>query len=179
MGNISSIPNMRISKNYKACGTHIPVLLKVIPKTTGDVCEVGCGFNSTPLLHWLLQGRKLVTYESDKGYYNFARQFRSNNHKIIKVDDWSKIDYDRHYGVVFIDHTVSRESKQQGKQRGDDAIKFINADIIIMHDTEPESVDNYRYNIVFPKFKYRCDWTNNKPNTSVVSNVIDVTKWLS
>jgi hypothetical protein len=170
---------MRISPNYKECGTHIPVLLRVIPKTTGDVCEVGGGFNSTPLLHWLCQDRKLITYESDEGYFNFARKFRSNNHKIVKVNDWSKIDYARHYGVVFIDHTTSKE-KINGvrSQRGDDAIKFTNADILILHDTEPESVENYHYNVVFPKFKYRCDWTNNKPNTSVVSNVIDVTKWL-
>jgi hypothetical protein len=170
---------MRISPNYKQCGTHIPVLLRVIPRTVGDVCEVGCGFNSTPLLHWLLQGRKLVTYESDPDYYNFARKFQSNNHKIIKIDDWSSADYDRHWGVVFIDHTTSRE-KINGvrRQRGDDAIKFTNADIMIMHDTEPEAVENYRYNLVFPLYKYRCDWTNNKPWTSVVSNVIDVSKWL-
>jgi hypothetical protein len=170
---------MRISPNYKECGTHIPVLLKVIPKTKGDVCEVGSGFNSTPLLHWLCQDRKLVTYESDDGYYNFAKKFRSNNHRVVKVDDWSKIDYNRHYGVIFIDHTTSRE-KINGvrRQRGDDAIKF-NADILILHDTEPESVENYKYAQVFKKYKYRCDWTNNKPNTTVLSNVIDVTKWLN
>ena len=168
---------MRISKNYKECGTHIPMLLKVIPKTTGDVCEVGCGFNSTPILHWLCQGRKLVTYESDQDYYDFAHKFQTYNHKIKKVDDWKDINYKRHWAVVFIDHSVSRESKRQGKQRGDDAIKFTNADIIIMHDTEPESFMNYRYDQVFPKFKYRLDWAECKPHTSVVSNVIDVTKW--
>jgi len=171
---------MRISPNYKQCGSHIPTLLKVIPLSTGDVCEVGSGFNSTPLLHWLCQGRKLVTYESDEGYYNFAKKFRSKNHKVIKVDDWSKIDFKRHWGVVFIDHTTARELiNGVRRQRGDDAIKFKNADIIIMHDTEPKSVENYHYDIVFPKFKYRCDWTNNKPHTTVLSNVIDVSTWLN
>jgi len=169
---------MRISPNYKQCGSHIPTLLKVIPLTAGDVCEVGSGFNSTPLLHWLCQGRNLVTYESDPDYFHFARKFRSRDHKVIKVDDWSKIDFKRHWGVVFIDHTTSRE-KINGvrRQRGDDAIKF-DTDILIMHDTEPESVENYHYDKVFPKYKYRADWTN-KPWTSVLSNVIDVTKWQS
>lgn len=169
---------MRISPNYKQCGSHIPTLLKVIPLTKGDVCEVGSGFNSTPLLHWLCQGRKLVTYESDPDYFHFARKFRSRNHKVIKVDDWDKIDYDRHWGVVFIDHSVSRETKNQGKQRGDDAVKFTNADVLILHDTEPESRNHYRYDVVFPHYKYRADWTN-KPWTSVISNKIDVSKWNS
>lgn len=171
---------MRISPNYKQTSTHIPVLLKVIPKTEGDVCELGGGFNSTPLLHWMLQGRKFVTYESDPDYYHFAKKFRSANHKIQKIDDWEDVDYDRHWGVVFIDHTTSRE-KINGvrRQRGDDVIKFTNADIIIMHDTEPEEVEHYRYDIVFPKYKYRCDWTNNAPHTTVLSNVIDVTTWLN
>lgn len=170
---------MRISKNYKQSGTHIPILLKVISMTTGDVCEMGAGFNSTPLLHWICQGRKLVTYESNEDYYRFARQFRSNNHRVRKVDDWKDIDYKRHWGVVFIDHSVSKASKALGLQRGDDAIKFTNADILILHDTEPEEENHYRYNVVFPKFNYRCDWTGNKPWTSVVSNTIDVTKWNS
>ena len=167
---------MRISPNYKQAGTHMLALLKVIPLTTGDVCEMGAGFNSTPLLHWITQGRKLVTYESDPDYYHFAKKFRSRNHKVVKVDDWKDVDFERHWSVVFIDHSVSRESKREGKQRGDDAIKFTNADILILHDSEPEEVENYRYNVVFPKYKYRIDWTN-KPWTSVISNVIDVTKW--
>ncbi len=168
---------MRISENYKDAGTHIPTLLKVIPRTTGDVCELGAGFFSTPILHWLCQGRKLVTYENDHDYYRMARQFQTYNHKIRKVDDWKDVDYNRHWAVVFIDHSVSKESKKQGLQRGDDVIKFTNADIFILHDTEPAVADKYRYNVVWPNFKYRLDWNQCKPYTSVVSNVIDVTKW--
>lgn len=169
--------NMRISPNFKQAGTHIPMLLKIIPKTKGDVCEMGAGFNSTPVLHWLCQGRRLITYESDPGYFQFAKKFQTRTHRIRKIDDWKDVDFTHHWSVVFIDHSVSKESKRKGMQRGDDAIKFINADILILHDTEPESINNYRYNIVFPKFKYRKDWTECKPHTSVVSNVIDVTKW--
>jgi len=168
---------MRISKNYKSHGTHIPVLIKAVSKTTGDVCEVGSGFNSTPLLHWIVEERKLVTYESDEDYYRFARQFMSRNHKIRKIDNWSDMDFNRHWSIVFIDHRADGDFNTRGMQRGDDAIKFVNADILILHDTEPESVNNYRYNLVFPKYKYRYDHLRCKPFTSVVSNVIDVTKW--
>ena len=169
---------MRISKNYKSHGTHMPVLLKVIAKTKGDVCEVGGGFNSTPLLHWMCRDRKLVTYENNEDYYRFARHFRSKIHKVRKVDVWEDMDFDHHWSVVLIDHRADGDFDTRGMQRGDDAIKFKNADILILHDTEPENYKHYRYDLVFPKYKYRADWTDCKPHTSIVSNTIDVTKWL-
>ena len=168
---------MRISPNYKQSGTHIPTLLKVIPLTTGDVCEMGAGFNSTPLLHWLCQGRKLVTYENDPDYFRFAKQFQTYTHKIRKIERWDEADFKRHWSVVFIDHTIGRKPWEKGLQRGDDVLKFTNADIIILHDTEPEEEQHYHYDRVFPHFKYRYDWKECKPFTSVVSNVIDVSKW--
>ncbi len=172
---------MRISPNYKRAGTHIPTLLKVIPLTTGDVCEMGAGFNSTPILHWLCQGRKLVTYENDQDYFRLAHQYQTNNHRIRKVDDWKEVDFDRHWGVVFIDHSYKGKGFQpEGlPQRGDDVLKFKNVDIFILHDTEPEEEEHYHYNLVFPHFKYRYDWKETKPWTSVISNTIDVTKWNS
>lgn len=161
---------MRISKNYKDTGTHIPTLLKLIPQTEGDVCEMGVGFSSTPILHWLCQGRNLVSYESDKDYYRFARQFQSWTHK-VKHTDWKNVDFDRHWAVVFIDHS------NRPRTRGDDAVKFSNADFIVLHDTEPEEIEHYGYQQVFDKYKYRYDWTGCKPFTSILSNKVDVTKW--
>lgn len=163
---------MRISPNYKNSGTHIPTLLRFIPLTDGDVCEMGVGFNSTPLLHWLCQGRNLVSYEGNADYYKFARQYQSKNHKVRFVPDWKKVDFDRHWSVVFIDHS------NRPRTRGDDAVKFKNADLIILHDTEPESLEHYGYEQVFKKFKYHYTWDKCKPFTSVVSNVIDVSQWL-
>lgn len=157
--------------------THIPTLIKAVFATKRDVCEVGAGFNSTPLLHWITQGRKLVTYESDPEYYHYASKFKTNNHRAIKTEDFSDMDFNRHWGVVFIDHTSDRSKNPH--TRGDDAIKFKNADLIVMHDTEPESFEHYGYDKVFPLFKYRYDWKLSLPYTSVVSNTIDVTKWNS
>ena len=170
---------MRISPNYKQSGTHIPTLLKVIPLTTGDVCEMGSGFNSTPILHWLCQGRKLVTYENDPDYYRFAKQFQTYNHRVRKTEDWSDVDFDKHWSVVFIDDSTKVGGRQpKGKrQRGDDILKFKDVDIFILHDTEPGEEEHYHYDLVFPKFKYRLDWKECKPFTSVISNVIDVSKW--
>ncbi len=168
---------MRISPNYKQSGTHIPTLLKVIPQTHGDVCEMGSGFNSTPLLHWLCQGRKLVTYENDPDYYRFAKQFQTYNHRIKKTEKWDEVDFKHHWAVVFIDHTIGRKPWEKGLQRGDDVLKFTDVDLFILHDTEPEEENHYHYDRVFPHFKYRKDWTECKPYTSILSNKIDVTKW--
>ncbi len=167
---------IRISPNHKQASTHIPTLLKVIPKTTGDVAELGAGFFSTPVLHWLCQGRKLYTYENDPEYYRMAKHFQSNNHRVRPFD---KIDFDRHWSVVFIDHStkVGGNAPEGHRQRGDDILKFKNVDIFILHDTEPGELEHYHYDLVMPHFKYRLDWTETKPHTSVISNVIDVTKW--
>ena len=163
---------MRLSTNYKQQGTHNLTLIKAVGATTGDVCEMGVGFSSTPLLHWLTLGRKLVSYESDQDYFHFATKFISNNHKVRKTKDFSDVDYDRHWSVVFIDHSPRRP-----RRRGDDAMKFTNADLIILHDTEPGEAEHYGYTQVFKKYKYRYDWKLCLPYVSVVSNVIDVTKW--
>ena len=163
---------MRLSSNYKQQGTHNLTLIKAVGATTGDVCEMGVGFSSTPLLHWITLGRKLVSYESDQDYYHFARKFISNNHKVRKTKDFSDVDYNRHWSVVFIDHSPKRP-----RRRGDDAMKFTNADLIILHDTEPGSLEHYGYEQVFKKYKYRYDWKLCEPFVSVVSNTIDVSKW--
>ncbi len=163
---------IKTPRHYKESGTHIPTLLKVIPLTTGDVCEVGAGFNSTPLLHWLCQGRNLVTYENDQEWFRFAKQFQTYTHKIYSFNE---IDFDRHWSVVFIDSVIDGERTQ--RQRGEDVLKFKNVDIFILHDTEPIDLGHYHYDRVFLKFKYRKDWTECLPHTSIISNIIDVSKW--
>lgn len=141
------------------------MLIKCVQATKGDVCELGCGFYSTALLHWLTQGRKLVTYESSPEYLHYARKFQSYNHRVRHLDS---VEYDRKWSVVFIDHY------NKPVKRGEDALKFTNADILILHDTEPEEIENYGYAEVLSKYKYRQDWTDCKPYTTVLSNTIDL-----
>lgn len=166
---------MRVSSNHKQSSTHNPVLIKLIPQTTGDVCEVGAGFYSTPILHWLSQGRKFVTYENDPGYLHYAKKFQTNNHSIRTQKE---IDYDRHWGVVFIDHSLRNDdgSRVEGRDRGDDVLRFKNADIFVLHDTEDPK---YRYEQLWPKFKYVYHYKNAEPWTSVISNTVDVCTLMS
>lgn len=166
---------MRIARNQKQMSTHMLTLMRCVAETTGDVCELGAGFYSTALLHWLCLDRKVYTYESDPDYYHYAWKFRTNNHRARKTEDFSDVDYNRHWSVVFIDHTADKGANPH--TRADDALKFTNADLIVLHDTEPENEAQYGYDKLWPYFKYRYDWKGCKPFVSVVSNTIDVTQW--
>lgn len=160
------LKRMRVAQNDKQMSSHIPVLLLALQKTQGDVCELGAGFYSTPFLHWLCLDRKLVSYEDDPNYFHFAKRFQNKRHRIRPR---SSIEFDRHWAIVFIDHEAER--------RGEDAVKFTNADVIILHDTEPEAREEYGYDKMIDSFKYRRDFTENRPHVTVLSNTIDVTQW--
>lgn len=148
-------------------GTHIPVLVKVVMATKGPVLELGCGFASTSLLFWLcqMQGRKFVSYENDPGW------IKQVGYPVIFTEDWNKIDIDNiHWSVAFIDH-------RPGERRIIEAIRLEDkADIIILHDSEPESDKYYQYEKIYPMFKYRYDYKEFLPHTVALSNKINLNK---
>lgn len=160
--------NANLSKDYT---THISMLVKILLASEGDVIECGGGVFSTPLLHWIckMQNRKLVTYEEDPDYYAFEKQFQSRQHRIRFVKNWDDIKIPKRAGMVFIDH-------HPPKRRMIELQRFKNhADYIVIHDTERVS---RQYNLpeVFAQFKYRLDWKDCRPWTSVVSNFNDLKK---
>lgn len=165
---ISKFDHFRL---YKGTSSYIPLLLEYVRKTDGPIIELGSGLFSTPLLHWLCieGGRKLITYESHAGYYEFAKKFKSPNHEVIFVKDWEDLIYPDHASVALIDH--SPNSVEKYRQRGHDILKLKDkVDYFILHDTEPEEYEHYKYNLVWPHFRYRRDWKLELPYTSVISN---------
>lgn len=160
------IHRAHLTKEYT---TNMPMLIKVLSISKGDVIECGGGIFSTPLLHWLckMQNRKLITYETELSYYKFERKFQSPLHRIRFVENWDDIPIPKHVGVVFIDHHPS-------ERRMVETLRFKDvADYIIIHDTERESRE-YNQEEVFDQFKYRYDWKDCKPWTSVFSNFKDL-----
>jgi hypothetical protein len=156
---------VRLKKEWT---TNMPMLLKVILNSTGPVCEVGGGPFSTPLLHWLckIQGRKLTTYENHYDYWYFCHRFTSRDHYVKLIENWDDMDFKTHWGVVFIDHHPE-------ERRGIDVINFKDtADYIIMHDTEAKGL--YDWDKINKLFKYKFDWKECLPWTSVVSNFKDL-----
>lgn len=156
---------MRLTKNWSS---HMAMLIKTIMLTDKPVLEIGSGLFSTPLMHWLckMRGLKLVTYENIEEYYKFAKGFQSPNHRIKFVKDWNEIDLKTHWGVVLIDHHPS-------EQRGLDAIRLKDkADYLVLHDSEKPEF--YNYEQAYPHFKYKFDWKECKPWTTVLSNFKDL-----
>ena len=151
-------------------GSHLPVLIKIIGMTKGDVLEMGMGLYSTPFLHWAcFPDRKLVSYENDLNCFNMNKQYNRDHHQALYVGNWDKADIDKFWDVIFIDHAPS-------SRRIIDIKRIANmANYIIIHDTQR----NYKfcnYKEIWPLFKYRYDYTKAIPWTSVVSNFIDLSK---
>lgn len=145
------------------------MLIQAVLNSKGTVIELGGGIFSTPLLHWLCKmlDRDLITYEQEPNYYAFERQFQSRKHRIRFVEDWDKIPVPNHVGVVFVDH-------HPPKRRMIETLRFKDsADYIVVHDTERQD-RKYNKEEVFEQFKYRYDWKECKPWTSVFSNLKDL-----
>jgi hypothetical protein len=150
------------------------VLIKILNLSEGPVLELGIGPFSTPLLHMLCEGeRKLFSYENDLYYFERHLGFVSEFHKIFFVENnkWDEIDIDNtKWGMVFIDHGP-------GVRRSIDAIRLSNkAQFVIIHDSDSENNKHYGYDKVYPFFKYRFDYKKLKPNTTILSNFVDISK---
>lgn len=161
------------TRNAKGIASHNGLLIRAVLMSKGPVCEVGSGYFSTPLLHWLCKAmnRRLITYENDDRFFAFAKRFQSKLHRIRKVDNWDDMDFKRHWGVVLIDH-------KPPMRRYQDVINFKDsADYIVIHDTEPKAYKVYDWGKAWPYFKYRYDWIDGWPNTSVVSNFYPLDKF--
>lgn len=159
---------MRYNPNWSS---HLPVLIKVMEASEGKVLEMGMGPFSTPVLHWLCLDRKrlLVSYESSLEYFKSNKNFETDLHKVVSVDDWDKVNINNvHWGVVFIDHAPSERRKVDIKQLANCA------DYIVIHDSEESREKHYHYSEIYPLFKYRYDYKRQKPYTTVLSNFKDL-----
>lgn len=155
--------------------THFPMLIKTLQLTTGPVLEMGAGIFSTPLLHWLCSNtkRKLTTIENYKHYLDFANKFRTDWHEVRFIDPNIQFQPEGEYSVVFIDH-----SPKKPRTRGDDALLFKGkADFIVLHDAGESGHKKYGYDQLYSQFKYRYDWNEEWPSTTVLSDTVDVTEW--
>ena len=93
--------------NFDLHGSHIPLLVESLRITTGDVLEMGMGWSSTPLLHWICKDmkRNLVSFETDHKWIKHFDDYRSDDHMILPVDNWEEMAVidKMNWGVVLID----------------------------------------------------------------------------
>lgn len=154
-------------------GTHLPLLLKVVAATKGDVLELGIGSSSTPALHkiCLEQNRRLDSYDTDVGYIDqYSKQYRSPNHSYYWINDWSMASIERPWSVVLVDHRPAIRRRTEVVRLAD------YAEYIVIHDTEPSIDRFYRFAKILPLFRYIYH-DDQIPRTSVVSNTHEL-DWL-
>lgn len=139
--------------------THLPLLTEfVLRAPRGPVLELGAGKFSTPILHVLCGGhRKLITVEPpgewrdefihlEREWHTFPEEINIVNCTIALIDCSPAM--------------ARRDMVELLKDR---------ARFLIIHDTQEPG-----YKIPFHLFKYRKDYTNLNPYTTVVSNQVDV-----
>ena len=171
---------IRLHKKY--C-SYIPALMKALEMVEGDVLELGAGPHSTLFLHWmcLYQGRNLVTYENNPEYYNMVKhcghdRYEKDFHKVIFVEDWDEIFIERPWGVVLVDHEpVERRIEEIKRLQGW-------TQCLVVHDAQGRSGSKYHYREIYPLFKYKHSYSKYSngvamPQTILLSNFVDVTKW--
>ena len=160
---------MNVSLNY---GTNIPCLIKALEKTTGDVCELGMGVFSTPLLHYqcILQNRKLVSYENFQEWMNFFLKYRypCENHEIKFVEKYEDADIEKPWGVILIDQTPD-SSRIETIRRVANLAKYV-----VIHDSSEKDEGHYHYSEIYPLFKYKSVWDKDKNHATVLSNFHDL-----
>jgi hypothetical protein len=150
-------------------GTHIPVLIKCLERTTQNgILELGLGISSTPLLHALCedQDRQLFSYDNDPVFVDMFKKYRTSNH-VVELVDWEKTDFIRGWGLVLLD--LKPDSKRKEVMQD-----LIYAEYLVIHDSEPEHNDLYHYDGIYPLFKYRYDYTKTKVHTTVLNNFHDL-----
>lgn len=147
--------------------THLPLLIEALRVTNGPVLEIGMGIGSTPVLHSLCADRFLLSQENDPNIVKMFRKYEKGNHKIELVN-WEDAQTAARWSVVLIDH------KPEERRKEDIKLLANLADYIVVHDTEPESEQLYKYSEVYPLFKYRFDDKRQPVHTTILSNFHDL-----
>lgn len=157
-------------KNHVQYSSHLPLLIRMVTQTFGDVLECGTGLFSTPVLHWLCapDKRTLVSYEANKKYYDLATQYARDFHTVNYVENWDEIDIEKPWDVAFFDHEAIRRRIEA--QRVAEYAQFV-----IIHDTCGRDERHYHYRELFPFYKYNYQFLI-RPRTRLLSNFVDVNK---
>lgn len=154
--------------------SHRRLLWEALEATTGHVVEFGIGPGSTQQIdeYCRVHGRMLFSYENNREWFDTYQPLQSSYHYMSFVQDWD-LAIAKHrepIGVAFIDHAP-------GERRRYDIALFCNtAQIVVVHDSEPEAT-GYGIPLVAPLFKYRKDDARFPAHTTAFSNFIDVSLW--
>jgi hypothetical protein len=142
---------------------HRLLLWSALKATKGNVVEFGSGWGSTQYLRKYCKDSKrtFLTFDYTEDWAKL--------HQSTFVNDWAIINPTG--GVILIDHSPG-EQRYKCIQRLKD-----NFDIFVLHDSEPVGAGDYKYQSIYPLFKYRADVKTDGAWATALSNTIDVTQF--
>ncbi len=146
--------------------SHKPLLYLALKNTEGLVVEFGCGYGSTPMIrsYCEMTGREFISLETDK---EWAAKFAGTE----VIDSYENF-VNNEIGLLFIDGKPGEERKERLQQFAP------LAQVLLAHDTQQSADYCYGMSGILSTFKYRLDFVpEGLPETTAVSNFIDVTKW--
>lgn len=146
---------------------HRPLLWLALQLTVNNkkpVAELGAGTGSTPFLRQYCK-------DTERDFWSFD----SNLDWAIKwksewVENWHQERIYQPYSVVLIDQAPGEYRHTSMIRLKDDA------DIMVVHDSEPDESMGYRLGEIWHLFKYRVFTKGDKIWSAAVSNSIDLTK---
>ena len=150
--------------------SHYPVLAAAVARTKGPVLELGCGYGSTYMLHYMCAERFLVTADTNLDWlHKFSEGYACpRKHEFIHVDKWEEFSFleATKWSVAFVDN-------QPGEMRTP-LIRRLKGrtTFIVAHDSERDydTGANYKYEEVIPLFKYVSEWKRVRPYTLILSD---------
>ena len=155
-------------------GSHLPMLMKCFEFSDGPILEMGIGEFSTPILNMLCamrQKRHILSLENDREWFEeYRKKYESDFHKFRFVENWADEDIESiFWSVALIDH------RPKNRRRKDILRLKERAYLLVLHDSQPDSEQrHYKYDEIYPHFKYRYDFKDCLPHTTVVSNYSDL-----
>lgn len=148
---------------------HRPLLACALLSTSGPILEFGAGDGSTPLLarYAAASGRRLVTFESDRGYFERFAGLASPIHRLVHDPRWELADalYENPAGVAadlgfpLLPASVALIDHAPSERRVVDIVGLApHVDYLVVHDSEPSSA-HYRLAEVRASFPHWWDYT--------------------
>lgn len=152
--------------------SHYPVLAAAVVAGRGPVLELGCGYGSTLMLHYMCKAMEvpLMTMDTDKAWLERFAGYAGPGHQLLHVEDWAKVDFSRElparYGCVFVDCAP-------GNARIELILRLkMQAKFIVAHDSERDhgTGANYEYERADGQFNYITEFRRARPYTKILSH---------
>ncbi len=153
-------------------GSHADVLAWCIEHTTGPVLELGMGVESTPLLHRLCtqDNRLLVSFDDQAEWVEYFAPLQSPSHVIRCFPSWQGADealMQQEWSVALIDETAGHRAHSV-------ALLQRQAEMLIVHDTQPSTTDYYQYGGLLDGFRWHVVDKRGTPWTTICSHRQDL-----